>query len=176
MSSTIKTKNHLWDVESWRFLIILEKQWGRSLPGGKGYWRQKTYYCCSLTKLCQTLCNSTDCSMPDSFALHYTPCLLKFMSTESVILSNHLILFVLFSCLQSFPASESFPKGQFFASGGQGIGASATVLPMNIQGWFPLGLTDLISLLSRGLLRVFCTTIRKHQFFSTLSMESQKKT
>ena len=61
------------------------------------------------------------------------------------------------SCLQSFPASGSFPMSQFVASGGQSIGfsASVSVLPMNIQGWFPLGLTSLISLLSKGLLRVF---------------------
>ena len=61
------------------------------------------------------------------------------------------------SCLQSFPASASFPMSQFFASGGQSIGvsASASVLPMNSQDWFPLGLTSLISLLSIGLSRVF---------------------
>ena len=72
------------------------------------------------------------------------------------------------SCLQSFPASGSFPVSQFFASGGQSIGASASasVLPMNIQGWFPLGLTSLISFLSKGLSRVFSnTTVRKHQLF-----------
>ena len=57
-----------------------------------------------------------------------------------------------FSCLQSFPASESFPKSQFFATGSQSFGASAStsVLPMNIQHWFPVGLTGLISLLSKG--------------------------
>ena len=63
----------------------------------------------------------------------------------------------LFSCLQSFSASGSFPVSQFFASGGQSIGASAlaSVLPMNIQNWFPLGMTGLISLLSKGLSRVY---------------------
>ena len=74
------------------------------------------------------------------------------------------------SHLQAFPASGSFPMSQFFASGGQSIGvsASASVLPMNIQDWFPLGLTDWISLLSKGLSRVFSsTTVPKHQFFST---------
>ena len=55
------------------------------------------------------------------------------------------------SCLQSFPSPGSFPMSQFFVSGGQSIGASASVLLMNIQGWFPLGLTGLISLLSKGL-------------------------
>ena len=75
-----------------------------------------------------------------------------------------------FSCLQSFPASGSFPVNQFFASGGQSIGASAStsVLPMNIQHWFPLGMTGLISLQSKGLSRVFSnTTVQKHQFICT---------
>ena len=74
------------------------------------------------------------------------------------------------SCLQSFWASRSFPVSQLFISGGQSIGASAlaSVLPMNIQGWFPLGLTGLISLLSKGLSRVFSSiTIQKHKFFHT---------
>ena len=72
------------------------------------------------------------------------------------------------SCLQSFPASGSFPMSQFFTSGDQSIGASASVLPMNIQDWFPLGLTGWISLQSKGLWRVFSnTTVQKHQFFST---------
>ena len=83
----------------------------------------------------------------------------KFTSIESVMPSNHLILCHPFcSCPQSFPASGSFPMSQLFASGGQSIRASASVLPMNIQGWFPLGLTDLISLKSRGLSRVFSNT------------------
>ena len=73
-----------------------------------------------------------------------------------------------FSCLQSFPASGSFQMSQFFTSGGQstGLSASASVLPMNIQDWFPLGLTGWISLQSKGLSRVFSnTTVQKHQFF-----------
>ena len=73
------------------------------------------------------------------------------------------------SCLQSFPASGSFPMSQFFASGGQSIGVSASsVLPMNIQDRFSLGWTGWISLQSKGLSRVFSnTTVQKHQFFST---------
>ena len=74
------------------------------------------------------------------------------------------------SCLQSFSASESFLMSQFFASGGQSIGASASasVLPMNIQDWFTLGLTDWIFLHYRGLSRVFSnTTVKKHQLFVT---------
>ena len=71
------------------------------------------------------------------------------------------------SCPQSFPASGSFPMSQLFTSGGQSIGTSASVLPMNIQDWFPLGLTGLISLLSKGLSRAFSRTIlQKYQFFS----------
>ena len=72
------------------------------------------------------------------------------------------------SCHWSFPASGSFPVNWFFASGGQSIGvlASASVLPMNVQDWFPLGWTGLISLQSKGLSRVFSnTTVQKHQFF-----------
>ena len=74
------------------------------------------------------------------------------------------------SHLQSFPASGSFPVSQFFESGGQriGVSASASVLPMNIQDWFPLGWTGLISLQSKGLSRILSnTTVQKHQFFST---------
>ena len=72
------------------------------------------------------------------------------------------------SCPQSFPASGSFPMSWFFTSGGQSNRASVSVLPMNIQDWSPLGLTALISLLSKGLSRVFSnTTVQKHQFFGT---------
>ena len=80
--------------------------------------------------------------------------LLKLMSIESVMPSNYLILCCPLLLLpQSFPASRSFPMSWFFASGGQSIGASASVLPLNIQGWFSLGLTGLISFLSKGLSR-----------------------
>ena len=77
-----------------------------------------------------------------------------------------------FSCPQSFPTSGSFSMSQFFASGGQGMRASAlaSVLPMNIQDWFPLGWTGWISLQSKGLSRVFSNiTVQKHQFFSAQS-------
>ena len=70
-------------------------------------------------------------------------------------------------CFQPFPASGSFLMSQFFTSGGQSIGASASILPMNIQGWFPLGLTGLI-LQSEGLWSVFFSTrVQKHQYFCT---------
>ena len=80
------------------------------------------------------------------------------------------------SCLHSFPASGSFQMSQFFTSGGQstGVSASASVLPVNIQDWFPLGWTSWISLQSKGLSRVFSnTTVQKHHFFSAqLSLSS----
>ena len=95
--------------------------------------------------------------------------LLKLMSIKLVMPSNHLTLcHPLFFCLQSCPASGSFPMSQFFASDGQSIGASASssVLSMSIQDWFPLGWTGLISLLSKGLSRVSSnSTVQKHQFF-----------
>ena len=97
--------------------------------------------------------------------------LLKFLSIELVMLSNSLILCHLLPLLPSiFQHQGVFAKNQLFISGGQSIrvSVSARVLPMNIQGWFPLGLTSLISLQSKGLSRVFSrTTIQNHQFFNT---------
>ena len=91
------------------------------------------------------------------------------MSIELVISSNHLILYHPLLLLPSiFSNTGSFPMSQFFASGGQSTGASASasVLPMNIQDWFPLELTGLIPLKSKWLSRVFSnTTVQKHQFF-----------
>ena len=108
-----------------------------------------------------------DCSMPSFPILHQ---LLELAQTHvhwvGDAIQPSVVLFS--SCLRSFPASESFPMSQFFASGGQSIGDSdsASVLPMNIQDWFPLGLTGLITLQSKGLWRVFSnTTVQKHQFF-----------
>ena len=86
----------------------------------------------------------------------------------ALIISSSVVPFS--SCLQSFPASESFPVSQFFTSGGQSIevSASASVLPKNIQDWLRLGWTGLIFLQSKGLSRVFSnTTVQKHQLFST---------
>ena len=97
--------------------------------------------------------------------------LLKLMSIELVMLSNHLILCRPLLLLPSIsPSIRVFSRSQLFASGGQSTGASASgsVLPMNIQGRFPLGLTGLISLQSKGLSRVFSnSTVQKHQFFSS---------
>ena len=116
---------------------------------------------------CRTPCNLMDCSTP-GLPVHHQ--LLDFTQTQvhrvcdAIQPSSSVIPF---SHLQSFPASGSSPMTQFFTSGGQGVSASASVLPMKIQDWFPLGWTGWISLLSKGLSRVFSnTTVQKHQFFS----------
>ena len=112
---------------------------------------------------CLTLCDPMDCSTPGFPVLHHLPGLAQ-THVHPTIWSS---VIPISSCLQSFPASGSFPMSQFFISGGQSIGvsASASVLPMNIQDWFPLVLTGLISSQSKGLSRVFSNiTVQKHQF------------
>ena len=102
---------------------------------------------------CPTLCDPMDCSTLGFPVLHHLP---EFAQTRvhwvSDAISSSVTPFS--SCPQSFPAPGSFAMSQLFASGGQSIGVSASVLPMNIQDWFPLGLTGLISLLSKELSRV----------------------
>ena len=102
-----------------------------------------------------------------SWSFSISQSLLKLMSIESVMPSNISSSDVpLSSCLQSYPAAASFPMSQLLASGTQSIGASASVLAMSIWSWFPLGWTGWISLLSRGLSRVFSSTaVWKHLFF-----------
>jgi len=125
--------------------------------------------CCPLVaKYCPTPCDPMDCNMPGSSVLHY---LLEF---SLILLSQWCHKTISSSvahfsaCPQSFPASGSFPMSHILASGGQSVGASASVLPMNIQDWFPLGLTGLFFLHSKGLSRVFSSsTIWKDQFFDT---------
>ena len=94
--------------------------------------------------------------------------LLKLMSIELVMPISVSFIVSFSFCLQSLPASGSFLMSWFFTSGGQSIGASASVPPINIQDWFPLGWTGLTFLQSKGLSRVFSsTTVQKHQFFDT---------
>ena len=112
--------------------------------------------------------NTMDCSMPVHQPTHRA-CSNSCSSSQwcHPTISSSVVPFC--SCFQSFPTSGSFPMSQFFESGCQSIGASASasVLPMNIQDWFPLGLTGLISLLSMGLWKVFPDiTVQKYQFFS----------
>ena len=125
--------------------------------------------CCFIAKLCLSLRPHglqhirLPCPSPSPRACSKS-CLLSWWCHPAI--SSSVVPFS--SCLQSFPASGSFPMSRLFASCGQGIGASAPalVLPMNIQGWFPLGLISLISLQSKGLLRVFSnTTVQKHHVF-----------
>ena len=125
----------------------------------------------SATQSCLTICNPMDCSTPGLPVHHLLP-----ESTQTHVHwvgdatqpSHPVIPFS--SHLQSSPASVSFQMSQFFVPGGQSIGvsASASVFPVNIQDWFPLGWTGWISLQSKGLSRVFSnTTVQKHQFFCT---------
>ena len=106
-----------------------------------------------------------------SLSITNSQSLLKLMSIKLVMPSNHLILYhPLLLPPSIFPSIRVFSVSQFFASGGQSIeiSTSASVLPMNIQDCFPLGLTCLISLQSKGLSNVFSnTTVQKHQFFGT---------
>ena len=118
-----------------------------------------------------TVCNPMDCSTP-GFPIHHQLLELAQTHVHRVSWCHPTILSSVIpfsSYLQSFPASGSFPVSQFFASGGQSIGAlvSGSVFPVNIQDWFPLGLTGLI-LESKGLSRVFSNnTVLKRQFFGT---------
>ena len=146
---------------------------------------QKIPSCCQGHKSVQfsrsivwPLCDPVDCSMP-GFPIHHY--LLELAHThvhrvgDAIQSSDPLSSF--FSCPQSFSASGSFLMSQFFASGGQSIGASASasVLPTNIQDWFPLGWNGWISLLPRGLSEVFSnTTVQKHQFKNTKEEQIQE--
>ena len=129
-----------------------------------------------VTQSCPTLCNPMDWSMPGLPIHHQLP---EFTQTHVRRVSDatqpsHSLSSPSPPTLQSFLASGLFPISQFFTSGGQtiGISASASVLPMNIQDWFPLGWTGWVSLLSKGLSRVFSnTTVQKHQFFSAQLLE-----
>ena len=124
--------------------------------------------CCSVNKSCPTPC---DCSSPGFSVLHYLPEIAQTSVhwVSDAIQPSRSLSPPFPLCPQSFPASGSFPMSPLFAWGGQSIVASAlaSVPPMNIQDWFPLGWTGLISLLSKGLSRVFSSTmVWKHQFFS----------
>ena len=107
--------------------------------------------CCCSSLSCVWLCHPVDAARQVSGCFPNSRSLLKLMTIESVMPSNHLVLcHPLSSCLQSFPASGSFLMSQLFASGGQSIGASASVLPMNIQHWFPFEWTGWSPCYPRG--------------------------
>ena len=152
----------MWDLNVW---ISVLKGWS-----------------CSVAVLCPILWDPMDCSLPDFsvcgilqarilewVAMASSWSLFRFMPIELVMPSNHLTLCCPLLLLPSV-ASGSFPVNWLFTSGGQSSRAlaSASVLPINIQGWSPLGLTGMISLFSKGLSRVFSsTTVQKLWFFST---------
>ena len=126
----------------------------------------------SVSQWCPTLCNPMDCSTP---GLNVNNQIADLAQTHvhrvcDAIQLSHPLSSPSLPAPQSLPASRSFPVSQFFTWGGQSAGASASasVIPMNIQNWFPLGLTGWISLQSKRLSRVFSnTTVQKHQFFGT---------
>ena len=133
----------------------------------------------SVAQSCPTLWDPRNCSTPGFYVHHQLPEFAQTHVHQESRLCHPTILssVVCFSsCLQSFPASGSFPSSQFFTSGGQSIGdsASSSALPINIQDWFLLGWTRWISAQSKGLLRVFSnTTVQKHPFFCIqLSLQS----
>ena len=122
-------------------------------------------YCCSVAKL-YPICDSANCGIP-GFPVPHRLCELAQIHVHWVGNSTHpshpLLLLLSFF----FPSIKVFPTEAALGSGGQSIGASAAVLQMNIHGWFPLGLTGLSSLLSKGLSKVSSsTTIQKHPFLS----------
>ena len=122
----------------------------------------------SVAQSCPTLETSWIAACQASLSITSSQSSLKLMSIKSVMPFSHLSSVVPFSCPQSLPASGSFPMSQLLVWGGQSIGASASasVLPVNIQDWFPLGRIGWISLQSKGPSRIFSnTTVQKHQFF-----------
>ena len=133
-----------------------------------GTWNDNQFYSVQLLSLVWLLVTPWTAACQASPSITNSQSLLKLTSIKLVMPSNHLIFCRPFSsCLQSFPASGSFQTSWFFASGGQriGVSASASVLPINMQDWFPSGLTGWISLLSKGFSTVFSnTTVQKHQF------------
>ena len=146
-----------------QFWELVSRKWKQTNPGEKIQFS-------SVAQSCPALCNPMDCSTlrpacPSTTPRVYTnSCPLSWWCHPTI--SSSVIPFS--SCLQTFPASGSFPVSQLSISGDQSIGTSASALvhTMNIQSWLPLGLTCLISLLPKGLSRVFSGTIvRKHQVF-----------
>ena len=146
-------KSFFWDIVDLQYSIV---------SGKLNIMNQKLYRCSSVHFSCSVVSNSL---WPHGLQHARLPCPSPTPGACSnscpssrwchPTISSSVVPFP--SCLQSFPASGSFPMSQFFTSGGQSIGisASASVLPMNIQDWFALGLTGWISLLSKGLSRVF---------------------
>jgi len=162
----------LWILMFFKALFTIVKKWKQCKYPTTDAWEYVVYaqsqFSCSVVS---NFATPWDAARWASLAITNTQNSFKLISTELVMPSNHLILCCPFSShFQSFLASRSFPLSQFFASGGQSIGVSAwaSVLPVNIQDWFPLVCTGWISLQSKGLSRIFSnTTAQKHPCFST---------
>ena len=142
------------------------------LLGGRGYTLSYGICCCSVAMLCLTLCDPMDCSTPGlpvpCHLLELEQVHVHWIGWIDAIQSSHPPPPSSLFAFNLSPASGSFPVSRLLASGDQSIGASASalVLPVNSQNWFPIRLIGLISLLSKGLARVFSsTTVQKHQFF-----------
>ena len=157
---------------------MVDLDWHRSLLLTLHWWeclfckcKEGCCCCCTVTKSCPALCDTMNCSMPGFPVLHDLP---EFTQTHvhwvgDAIQPSHPLSPPSPLALNLSQNQCLFPISRLFESGGQRIKAStlASVLPINIQGWCPLGLTSLISLLSKGLSRVFSSlTVWKHQFFS----------
>ena len=169
----------VWEALKERFRTCVSPREGGPYSAWEGFLEVVYFalgHCCSVTHCVQL--SATPWTTPRQLFLSFTisQSLFKLMSIESMIhqliqpsihptISYSVIPFSF--CLQLFSASGSFLMSRLLASGGQSIGASASVLLMNIQDWFPLGLTGLISFQSKGLSSIFSnTTVQKHQFFS----------
>ena len=146
----------MWQIRHWK------QKSGFVFTNNITFWIKKYFLLriCSVAQLYPTFCDPIDWGTPGFPVLHH---LLELSQTHVHRVGDAIqppCPLFLSSCLQFFPASESFPVSQLFTLGGQSIGvsASASVLPMNIQDWFPLGWTGLISLLLKGLSRVFSNT------------------
>jgi len=163
-----KQKAKLWGLQAWEIFRLWSQYWYRyRTPGSSVQFS-------SVQSSRSVVSNSLwpqgpqharpPCPLPTA-RVYLNPCPLSWWCHPTI--SSSVVPFS--SCPQSFPALGSFPMSQFFTSGGQSIGVSASksVLPINTQDWSPLGWTGWISLQSKGFYRVFSnTTVQKHQFFS----------
>ena len=171
-SEWCNTISSLWDLFHNRRLCLLSNSWKLFILDKTFFFLQSVQFSSVQSLNCVWHWDPTDCSTPGLPVPSATPgvysnsCPLSQWCHPTI--SSSIVPFS--SCPQSFPASGSFQMSQLFTSGGQSTGvlASASVLPMNIQDWFPLRWTGWISLQSKGLSRVFSnTTVQKHQFFGT---------
>ena len=176
LPTTGPTKTEVKERRPWRHGVSPWRQPSlQSFPGNSLSWQNCSEHpftyvyvqFSSLPQLCLTLPDPMDYSMPGLPIHHQLPYSNSYPLNRWCHPTNSSSVIPFSSCLQSFPALGSFQMSQFFASGGQSIAASASVLPMNIQDWFLLGWTGWIYLQSKGLSRVFSNTLQKHHFVNT---------